>query len=93
MLPAVLVLLTAAEICDLRAETAGQLMILHQRGASSSTIAGAADDAADPAFARNLLDRVIAAETSDDSSAAELAAYHFAAEVHADCIATPRLGD
>jgi hypothetical protein len=74
-----------AEECDLRATVAGRLMILHQSGASDATVLAAAPATRIPDFASGLLARVLEAETSFDDEARELAAYHFAAEIHAEC--------
>lgn len=94
MFQAPIVLLTLAiapEDCDLRATIAGELMGLRQSGAGTSAITAAALSTSIPDFASSLLDRVLAAETSGDASARELAAFHFAAEIHAECLATDPL--
>jgi hypothetical protein len=80
-----LALAGASDDCDLRATIAGELMILHQRGTSAPTVSAAAQGTALPGLAASLVARVLAAEASPDDPARELAAYHFAAEVHAEC--------
>ena len=86
MLHAPLVMLAlGAGDCDARATLAGELMILHQTGAPLQTVEAAAQASPMPDFAASLVERVLAAETSADGAARELAAYHFAAEVHAEC--------
>jgi hypothetical protein len=81
-----LALAGASDDCDLRATIAGELMILHQSGSSRLALAAAAGGTRMPDFAAGLVARVLAAETSPDTSARELAAYHFSAEVYAECI-------
>ena len=84
--------LTGAEQeCDRRATIAGQLMILHQTGATQQAVSAAAFATDMPAFASSLVGRVVSAETSPDGSAREMAAYHFAAAIHAECVAGHRI--
>ena len=71
--------------CDLRATIAGDLMFLHQSGAARPVVEAAAQAARMPDFATALVVRVLAAEVSDDGGGRELAAYHFAADVHVEC--------
>lgn len=78
-------LASAPEVCDLRATVAGNLMILHQSGATPVTLANAARGTLVPDFATNLVTRVVAAETSPDAFARELAAFHFAAKIYTEC--------
>jgi hypothetical protein len=83
-----LALAFAPDDCDLRATIAGELMILHQGGADALAVTAAARGAPLPEFAVTLVSRVLSAETSHHEPGRELAAYHFAAEVHSECLGT-----
>ena len=83
----ILALAAADEDCDRRAAVAGELMMLHQSGAAPQALSAAAMATGLPDFALSLIARISAAETSTDSSARELAAFHFAAEINGECLA------
>lgn len=86
---ALLMLLAAAgsnDDCDLRAAIAGELMFHHQSGADVRDLSRRASRSRLPDFATTLLARVVAVDVPFDPEARELAAYHFAAEIHAECL-------
>lgn len=74
-----------AEDCDFRATIAGELMDLYQNGASAVAVSRAAQSSPMPSFALHLVTRIVVAETSGDADARDLASFHFATEIHAEC--------
>lgn len=84
-IPLVILAVANADACDHRATVAGELMIHRQRGASVERLAELARRADSASDAAALLPRILAAETASEPAAQELAAFHFAAEIFAEC--------